>query len=118
MQSHFHHLADRKTEADHEVLGDQGQEPGQLFFRPGLHRTVHEGNRPGVRRLQAAHQIKQGGLAAAVGAQNTVAAAPVELKSDIAHNLGAVVAEADLGQRPEKVALLFRNRSCHPVAVF
>jgi hypothetical protein len=75
VQSHFHHIANRIPEADHKVLGHQGKLLGQVLFRPGVQGPALEFDGSGLRRYQTAQQVEQGGLAAAVRAEDAVTVA-------------------------------------------
>ena len=116
VQPHLHHLAHGVAEADHEVLGHQGQPPGQLLFRPAVQGPAAKGHPAGMRLEQAAEQVEQGGLAAAVGAEDAVAAARHQLQADALQHHALAVAEVQVGQRPQRLVGPIRSRWRHGAA--
>ena len=117
VQSHLHHLAHGVTEADHEVLRHQGESPRQLLLRPAVQRSAAEGHPAGMRLEQAAEQVEQGGLAAAVGAEDAVAAARRQLQADVTEHHALAVAEVQTGERPQRQVGPVRSRWRHGAAV-
>ncbi len=77
-----------------EVLGDDGQKPGEGGLAVGPDLPPVEGEPSGQGVGGAGEQVEQGGLAAAVRPEEAVKPAGIEVHADIDQDRGRGVAEA------------------------